>query len=308
MHPKRVHIVPVQFEFDRVVDPLAEHNADIAYLLYDSQQERRPDYYDDIEDTLESRGFVSEETLFTIPCNHGDPYAVFGLVTTIAAEHSTDSVAVNVATGSKLAAIGAAMGCLDADTHARAYFAHGDSYAYDGYTEPAARGYSGETHLIDYPIESPTRQQVAMMAVIATETTGTAQVKKRTLIDRGIWLNSQLEAPLKFVTRIGRTSEKKIGKRPHSFDDLDGNTKKGAYAALRTHVLDPLLSRGYVDVTSPGRNDNIQLTDTGEKTLQAFRHKVIDVVRLLDEESHSARNRTNYQVPPWLREGLNGQS
>jgi len=243
-----------------------------------------------------------------IPCNHGDPYAVFGLVTTLAAEHNTDSVAVNVATGGKLAAIGAAMGCLDADTHARAYFAHAESYAYDGYAEPAARGYSGETHLIDYPIESPSRQQVAMMAVIATETTGTAQIKKRTLIDRGIWLNRQLEEPLDFVTRIGRTSEKRLGSYPHSFDDLDGNTKKGAYATLRSHILDPLLSRGYIDVTSPGRSDSIQLTDTGEKTLQAFRHKVTDVVRLLDEESHSARNRTNYKVPVWLTEGLNGQS
>lgn len=307
MHPKRVHIVPVQFEFDRVVDPLVKHGADVVYLLYDAHHDRRPDYYDDIEETLEAHGLIREETLLTIPCSHDDPYAVFGLVTTLAAEHKTDSVAVNVATGSKLAAIGAAMGCLDADTHAQAYFPHAESYAYDGYTEPAARGYSDDTHLIDYPIESPTRQQVAMMAVIATETTGTAQVKKRTLIDRGIWLNSQLEEPLEFVTRIGRTCEKRIGKRPHSFDDLDGNTKKGAYAALRTHVLDSLVSRGYIDVTSPGRNDNIQLTETGEKTLQAFRHKVIDVVRLLDEESHSARNRTNYQVPPKLREGLNGQ-
>ena len=307
MHPKRVHIVPVQFEFDRVVDPLVEHGADVVYLLYDAQHERRPDYYDDIEQTLETHGLVRDETLFAIPCNHDDPYAVFGLVTTLAAEHSGDSVAVNVATGSKLAAIGAAMGCLDADTHARAYFTHAESHAYDGYTEPAARGYDGETHLIDYPIESPARQQVAMMAVIATETTGTAQVKKRTLIDRGLWLNQHVDEPLDLVTRIERAGSDGPAGRPGSFDDLGSNEKKGAYAALRTHILDPLLARGYIDITSPGRSDSLQLTDTGEKTLQAFRHKVTDVVRILDEESRSVRNRTNYEVPSWLREGLDGE-
>jgi hypothetical protein len=232
---------------------------------------------------------------------------VFGLVTTLAAEHSDDSVAVNVATGSKLAAIGAAMGCLDADTNARAYFAHAESHAYDGYTEPAARGYDGETHLIDYPIESPARQQVAMMAVIATETTGTAQVKKRTLIDRGLWVNRHVDEPLDFVTRIERAGSDSPAGRPESFDDLGSNAKKGAYAALRTHVLDPLLARGYIDITSPGRSDSLRLTNTGEKTLQAFRHKVTDVVRILDEESRSVRNRTNYEVPSWLREGLDGE-
>jgi hypothetical protein len=307
MHPKRVHIVPVQFEFDRVVDPLVEHGADVVYLLYDAHHDRRPEYYDDIEATLETHGLVREETLFTIPCTHDDPYAVFGLVTTLAAEHSDDSVAVNVATGSKLAAIGAAMGCLDADTNARAYFAHAESHAYDGYTEPAARGYDGETHLIDYPIESPARQQVAMMAVIATETTGTAQVKKRTLIDRGLWVNRHVDEPLDFVTRIERAGSDSPAGRPESFDDLGSNAKKGAYAALRTHVLDPLLARGYIDITSPGRSDSLRLTDTGEKTLQAFRHKVTDVVRILDEESRSVRNRTNYEVPSWLREGLDGE-
>jgi hypothetical protein len=146
-----------------------------------------------------------------------------------------------------------------------------------------------------------------MMAVVATETTGTAQVKKRTLIDRALWLNRRLEEPLEFITRVGTVNDGGPAARPQSFDDLDGNAKKGAYAALRTHVLDPLLSRGYIDVTSPGRSDSLHLTDTGEKTLQAFRHKVTDVVRLLDEESNSARNRTNYEVPSWLREGLDGE-
>lgn len=331
MHPDRVHIVPVQHEYDRVVEPLLTHGADVVYLLYDSRSTRRPTYYDDIEADLEASGHDLGETVHVVACDHGDPYAVFGLVTTLAAEHENDSVAVNVATGSKLAAIGAAMGCMDEDTDARAYFPHATASAYDGQVEPATTGYDGETHLIDYPIQSPTRQQVAMLAVIATRETGTANVTKRTLIDSGMRLHQTLEGSIGFAEQLVEDatadddtttgSDRDRSGDPQSddpraslpddqsevvqFEDLSSDAKKGAYGSLKTHVLDPLVDRGYVEVESIGRSDRITLTDSGRHTLQAFRHKVTDVIRNLT--AHYP-DRTNATVPAELEEGLDERS
>lgn len=303
MHSDRVHIVPVRFEHDRVVEPLLKYRADIVYLLYDSRHDTRPEYYDTLETTLETEGLHPGETLHRLECNHGDPYEVFGLVTTLAAEHDGDDVAVNVATGSKLAAIGAAMGCMDEDTDAQAYFPHAADRAFDGYVEPATSSYEGDTELLDYPIQSPARQQVAMLAVIAVEQTGTAQVKKRTLIDHGLWLSSILDHPLAFTTQIVDVD---TPLDPHGeiiqFSDLTSNKKKGAYGSLGTHITTPLLDRGYISIEEHGRSDIITLTPTGEKTLQAFRHKITDVIRALESKHDSGA--TGAVVPAWLSDGL----
>jgi hypothetical protein len=88
--------------------------------------------------------------------------------------------------------------------------------------------------------------------------------------------------------------------QPTRFDELDSSGKKGAYRTLRTQVLDGLVEREYVEVDDSqiGRADPVTLTPTGEATLRAFRHKVLDVVSALED------HRNVEELPAWLYRGL----
>lgn len=301
LHPERVHIIPVRYEYDRVIHPLAEHGFDQVYLLYDERLDQRPSYHDEIESHLRDKGLVPGDTLRTVECNHGDPYELFGLVTTIAARHPEASVGVNLATGSKLAAIGAALGCMDADTDAKPYFPHAETRAHDGQRAPATSGYTGDTRLIDYPIKSPTRQQLAMLAVTATEIRGTAVPNKRMLIERGVELGLTYDISLQFADGIIESAD---GLTPDSdamdwASDLTNSDQVSAYSRLESHVIRPLETREYVTLDETGRNTEIRLTQTGRKTLEAFRHKITDVLRALDE-MYPRHGSPGAELPSWL--------
>lgn len=294
MFAKRVHIVPVGEDVERMVAPVRTMSADRVYLLADedgsaAQAETAAERLstDGVETAIES-------------VDHGTVYAVLGLVTTLADRHAPDdTVWVNVSTGSRLATIGAALACMDADTDAEAYHvprAGDDTDAADA-TPVADRttGDDGVAVVPDYPIESPSRDEVATMAIIATLDTDVYTPKKRDLIDEAIRLQSDLDRPIPFADRIVRSADAPA-ERVTAFDDIGSSQQKGAYRTLRERALAELEAREYVaiDDDGVGRADRITLTPTGEAALRAFRHKVLDVVSALDTRP----------APEWLTEGL----
>lgn len=302
LHPDRVHIVPVQHEYDRVVEPLLEHGADWVYLLFDRRDAEYPPYYDELEERLVDYGLTRGETLITIDCDHGDPYAVFGLVTTIAAEHPDESVAVNIGTGGKLASIGAALGCMDDSTPATAYFPHPESLAYDGDQQPRATGYTGDTQLIDYPIDSPTPQQLACMAIVATERTGTALPKKRTLIERTVEIELHEEGLIPFAGEIIESTGG-VSRTRESVDwsaDFTSAEQVSAYTRLDNRIVEPLVGREYLAVDEQGRSSTLELTETGRQTLLAFRHKITGIAEVL-HDIYPRPGSPGATVPDWLR-------
>jgi hypothetical protein len=123
--------------------------------------------------------------------------------------------------------------------------------------------------------------------------------KKNDLIDEALAIRNDVDRPVPFAERVvgsvhGRADD---GRRAvEGFDDLDSAEKKGAYRTLRTRALAELEDRGYVSIDDErvGRGDAVTLTPTGEAALQAFRHKILDVVRVLDTAD----------APQWLTDGL----
>lgn len=304
LHPDRVHVVPLQYEHDRVIEPLRSHGADVVYLLYDETLPERPTYWDELGAEI-TDGIVSDADCHWIGADHGDPYDVFGLVTTLSQHHLEDSTGVNVATGSKLAAIGAAFGCMDTDTEAQAYYPHAASRAVDGTEEPVTSGYDGETELVEYPIWSPSREQVAMLAVVTVESDSVADPKKRTLIDRGLELAVRHDETLPFVEgAVAAAADDRADGEPIEFcTHLSRSEQVSAYARLSSHVTDPLEDRGYLETRESGRQVILEPTETGRKTLQAFRH---EIESLLDPLSEIYRRSgiPDAEVPDWLEPDL----
>ncbi|WP_254862610.1 DUF6293 family protein [Halovivax gelatinilyticus] len=248
---QRVHIVPVGFEYDRVFDPIERQRADVAYLLVSEDDGAVPSYFDDLRSAVESvvRDVSVIETDFT------DVYAVLGDVTTLAASHEGDNVYVNVSGAGTIPAIGATIACMDVSTDATAYHVEPETTAYDGIDRPITSGVSETTEIPIYPIDSPSRDQIAIMDFLADPAAHddrfeTTHPKKKDVIAYA------RDTELSFLS------------------DRSPSTEKGAFRLLDTHVVKPLEIDGYVTVEQVGRRRLVHLTDRGVNALRAFRHKL----------------------------------
>ncbi len=247
-----IHIAPLGYEYDRILGPARRYGIDVIYLLeHDAPASERPPYHAELKEELIAAGIevrTREADLFDI-------YDVLGVVTTIVSEHPDDIVRVNVASGSKLSAVGATIACMATD--ATAYYVHPEGYAHEDRSERQSYGYVDDEVLPSYPIESPTTDQVAVMSYLDETNTNIYTAKKKDIIEYAE------DEGLSFVT-----------------DNRPANDK-AKFALLNANIIDPLVEDGYVDVERVGRRKQVALTDTGHDALRAFRHKLreLDVGR-----------------------------
>jgi hypothetical protein len=240
-----VHIAPLGHEYDRILGPARRYGIDIIYLLeHDEPADDKPDYHEKLRQVLADEGIeVRSRTVDLL-----DIYDVLGIVTTLVSEHTDDIVRVNVASGSKLSAVGAAIACMATD--ATAYYAHPEGYAHADREERQSYGYTGDEVLPSYPIESPTTDQVAAMDFLQSSMTEIYTPKKKDIIEYAE------EEELSFIS-----------------DNQPANDK-AKFALLNANIVDPLKESGYVEVETVGRQKQVALTATGQDALRAFRHKL----------------------------------
>ncbi|GAA0259157.1 DUF6293 family protein [Haladaptatus pallidirubidus] len=240
-----VHIAPLGYEYDRIVEPVRKHGVDVLYLLeHDGPPNERPVYHDELKSVLANDGIdVRSEAVDLL-----DIYDVLGVVTTLVSDHEDDIVRVNVSSGSKLSAVGAAIACMA--TNATAYYVEPEGYAHQDRDERQSYGYVGEEVLPTYPIESPTRDQVAVMDYLEEADTEVYTPKKKDII------NYAESAELSFISESSPAND------------------KAKFALLNANIVDPLAGDGYVNVSKVGRQKQVTLTETGRDVLRAFRHKL----------------------------------
>lgn len=239
-----IHIAPLGYERDRIVEPIRKHNADAVYLLEDTLHGERACYQDEMIETLQAEGVdVTVES-----ADLQDLYDVMAVVTTIAADHVDDIVRVNVSSGPKLADIGSAIACMA--TNATAYYVRPERQVHPLDEKPLTEGMIDDEKLPSYPIEAISRDQVAILDFLEETNTQTYTAKKKDLIEF-----AEDEA-LQFMA------------------DANPANDKAKFALLNANVVDPLQEDGYIDVKPVGRQKQIVLTETGENVLHAFRHKL----------------------------------
>jgi hypothetical protein len=239
-----VHIAPLGYEYDRIVGPVRAYGVDVVYLLeHDGPADERADYHEELKAELAAECDVRTHTADLM-----DIYDVLGAVTTLAADHPDDIVRVNVASGSKLSAVGATIACMCTD--ATPYYVHPEGYAYADRGERQSYGYAGDEVLPSYPIESPTRDQVATMAYLEETNSAHRTAKKKHLIEY-----AEAEG-LSFIAENQPAND------------------KAKFALLNANVVDPLVEDGYIDVERVGRRKQVTLTETGRDALRAFRHRL----------------------------------
>jgi hypothetical protein len=236
---ERVHIAPLRHEYDRVLTPAVEGKADTIYILeHDEPASVRPEFHGELVEALQEKGIAVERR----ECDLYDVYDVLAAVTTIAHRHTGDDVRVNVATGREVAAVGATIACMA--TGATAYYVHPREYATaDG---PMGRGVQDVTRLPTYPIDAPSREQVAVLQYLEKN----EKVNKKELIGFG-----ERES-LPFI------------------ENSEATTDKSKFRVLDSKILDPLRTDEYVSVEKVGRQKRVHLTESGRNVLHGFRHLI----------------------------------
>ncbi|AJF26617.1 hypothetical protein JZX76_02585 [Haloarcula hispanica] len=242
---REIHIAPLGHERDRIAEPIHQHNADDVYLLTaTTEPSRLTPYQQALVEELDANG-VSVD----LHCaDLHDLYDVLAVVTTLTADHPEDIVRVNVSSGPKVAAIGSAIACMA--TAATAYYVHPEEHVPPISAEPLTRGMERAEVLPSYPIEAISRDQVAVLDYLKRTNTNTYTAKKSDLI------GFAEDAGLSFI------------------DDADPANEKAKFALLNANIVDPLVEDGYIEVNDVGRTKQVELTETGENVLHAFRHKL----------------------------------
>ena len=238
-----VHVAPLGYEHDRIKAPVLEYGADELYLLGDDSRDRLP-YHEQLLSVLPERGV----TVHVREVDLENVYDVLGEITTIIDAHADDIVRVNVSSGPKLAAIGAALACMATD--ANGYHVHPESRTHPVEETPRTEGMRVAEQLPSYPIETPTGDQVRILDYVDEADDDLSTPTKSDLI------TFAEEESLEFITRSEPAND------------------KAKFALLNNRIVDPLVEDGYLEVEAVGRTKQVSLTETGENALRAFRHKL----------------------------------
>lgn len=241
--PDRVHVVPLGYEFDRVVEPLLDLKADRAVLVHHTRDSEPPAYHADIRNILQEEGISLEER----ECDLFDLYTCLGEIAEAITRFEGDNVYVNVATGSKVTAIAGMIACMA--TGATPYYVSAKEYERrdgEGEVGPVSSGVKSIEKLSGYPIEAPSKDEVRVLKYLSKE----APASKKQIIEFAE------ENGLDFIS------------------DLETDRPQGKYRRLESRVMKDLKAKNYVEHEDRGRTLLVHITEDGEKTLRAFSYLI----------------------------------
>lgn len=250
--PNRIHISPLGYEHDRVVEPAIDYKADRVFLLeHDESESKKPDYHATLKEELRDAGI----DVRSVQCDIFDLYTTLGTVAELITAHADDEVYVNLSTGSKISAIGGMIACMVTreTVNVTPYYVRAEGYTSDGGSEerPVSFGMAAISELPTFPIQGPSSEEIAMLQYIAAE----EPITKKQLIRRA----------RQVVARFERNADEKdiqIADDPYM----------GEYRLLDTHILDPLEERECIEITEVGRSKEITITAEGKNILRAFEY------------------------------------
>ena len=234
----RIHIAPVAFEVDRVVIPAVRMKADKVWLVAhdDVANDKAIKYRQKIVRQLEKKG-IKTEVVFA---NRLRLFPIIKTVTEIIFKERKNDIYVNVATGSKIHAIGCMMACMLFDDRDKIhpFYAQAEKYPeYEG-TGQETYGVSEIHSLPTYRIGTPKRELLEALRIIK-DAGGRIQKKKM----------AEEAEKSKIITINAR----------------EQNFTQARFASLDKNIVQPLVETwGFVEVEKIGRNRWLKMTEDGD--------------------------------------------
>ncbi|MDP6772605.1 MAG: DUF6293 family protein, partial [Anaerolineales bacterium] len=173
----RVHIAPVGFEIDRIVLPAVEMKADKVWLVVHDNvgEDKSSKYRDKIEMLLAKKGIKTEIAY----ANRLRLFPIIKAVTEIIFKERKNDIYINVATGSKIHAIGCMMASMLFDDREKIHPFYAQAEQYPEYEGKTQQTYGvAEIHsLPTYRIGTPKQELLEAMKIIK-EAGGRIQKKR----------------------------------------------------------------------------------------------------------------------------------
>lgn len=249
MFDRKVHVVPLGYEYERVLKPVEDGRANVVALLNnDTIEDRRLGFQDEIEEELLEDPNVELDKRC---CDIFDMYDSMETIMETISEYRDDEVYVNLATGTKVTAVSGMIACMATD--AEPFYVQSRMTTANLPAKDDLPGYKEVVPMPNYPIEKPTDDQIRVMEYIHESETGlrgSGDTRKKSIIQ--------------FAKEEG-------------LDLAEGSadvTEKALYPRLDNRILDPLSEKGFVETERRGNTVRVSLTDEGEKAVRAFRHIV----------------------------------
>ena len=234
----RVHIAPVGFEVDRIIVPAKRMRADKVWLIGHSnvsEDKSRP-FLNKVRKILESRDVEVKEVT-------ANRYALFDIVKTvkdIIIEEKGHDVYLNVASGSKIHAVGMMMATMifDDRSNLHPYYAQAKNYHHTKVSEPQTTGVEEIYNLPTYRIQTPEKKHLDALKILVEHD---GKMKKKEM--------AEIAEEQRIIV---------INAEP-------GNHSQARFASLDKNIIAPLANEwGYITTTKVGRNRWIHLTDEGK--------------------------------------------
>jgi hypothetical protein len=242
----RTQIVPLGYEYNRVLKPIYEFKADKVVLLRQPEEKDfEAEFQRDLVQELEDNERIELEICY---CDLFDiNNAIEAFVNAIASCES-DEILVNVSTGSKITAIAGMIACQS--TAAKPFYVSAQFRNEDGELEapetPQVESIGEISELPVFNIQGPNPDQLVILQYLRQNDGAT----KKELIEHA------REQELDFIANSKSKSE------------------EGLYQLLGTNVISPLSEKKYVRVVKEGRKKRVYLEEHGQEALVTFPQSV----------------------------------
>jgi len=234
----RIQIAPVGYEIDRVVLPAKQEKADKVWLLVheNKSQDKAGPFISKIIKKLEKQGI----TVLQESHNRQDLFQIIRAVKNIIEKESDNDIYVNLASGSKIQAIGTMMACMmfNDSSNVHPFYVEAKEYA----------GFVGKTQL----------------------STGIKEIQNVPPYSIKI-PDAKLIKALKIITDNGGKITKKIMADAAEKNNLISINPKDEehrsmvrFTSLDKNIIQPLEEWGFVTVNKIGRNRWIRITEEGQ--------------------------------------------
>jgi len=233
----RVHIAPVGFEVDRIVIPAKKMRADKVWLIGHSNLS-----VDKARPFLEKIKKILEKNNIDVETRTANRYRLFDIVRVtkeIILEEMQHDIYLNVASGSKIHAVGLMMATMIFDNrdNLHPFYAQAKDYHHTKISEPQTSGIEEIHDLPTYQIQTPTKKQLEALKILVDND---GKMKKKDMAIKAEELGSI-----------------EINSEP-------SNHSQARFASLDKNIISPLENKwGYVKTEKIGRNRWINLTDEG---------------------------------------------
>ncbi len=245
--PKRVHIAPVGFEVDRVVQPILRMRGEVVYLIANVEDDDQAQVFRDrVTEQLHAKRIdfeIQRAPIF-------DLYETAGLMARLIRKHARDRVYINVSSGSKIQALAGVLSTMlvsGEGLRVTPYYAEAERYA-PPEGKPISTGCTNIRELPRLQLQAPSYETKVAISILASgsksKTELAIELAKRKVLD---------------PAKLNPGGEPK-----------DEASRVSLQTAADLRIVRRLQEWGFVEVTRRGKKSMVALTEEGSSAAKLY--------------------------------------